>query len=109
MATIGKILGQKAPVADTDTLLYTVPADTYTITSTMFIANRGATAGNMIVYLGVAGAPPEDKQVIMPTVPVAGNDGIPLTVGLTLGAGDIVTVRASTSDFSVNLCGLEIS
>jgi len=51
----------------------------------------------------------EDKQVIMPTVPVSPNDATTLTLGITLGAGDIVTVKASTGDFSVNLSGLEIS
>jgi len=109
MATTGKILGQLAPTADTNTNLYTVPADTYTVSSTLIIANRAATAGTMLIWLRVAGAVVEDKQVIMPTVPVAGNDSTTLTLGITLGAGDIVTVKASTDDFSVNLSGLEIS
>jgi len=109
MATTGKILGQLAPTADTNTNLYTVPADTYTVSSTLIIANRGATAGTMLIWLRVAGAAVEDKQVIMPTVPVSPNDATTLTLGITLGAGDIVTVKASTGDFSVNLSGLEIS
>jgi hypothetical protein len=109
MATIGKILGQLAPSADTETDLYTVPAGTYVVSSTMVIANNAATAGTVIVWARAAGAATEQKQIIVPTVPVAGNDGTTLTIGITLGAGDILTVSASTADFSVNFFGLEIS
>jgi hypothetical protein len=109
MATIGKILGQLAPSANTNTDLYTVPADTYVVSSSLVIANNAPTEGTVIVWARVAGAAVEQKQIVVPTVPTAGNDGKTLTLGITLGAGDILTVNASTADFSINLFGLEIS
>jgi len=109
MAKIIKVLGQVAPAATTNTNLYEVPADTSAVVSTLVVANRGAVAATMLIWVRVAGAVVEDKQQIMPSVPVAANDSTTLTLGITLGATDIITVYAENADFSVNLFGSEIS
>jgi len=44
MANAYKVLGQVAPAATTDTTLYTVPAATEAVISTIVVANRSATA-----------------------------------------------------------------
>jgi hypothetical protein len=44
MATTYKVLGQVAPGATTDTTLYTVPAGTEAVVSTLIVANRASTA-----------------------------------------------------------------
>ena len=44
MATTYKVLGQSNPAATTLTTLYTVPASTQTVISTITVANQAATA-----------------------------------------------------------------
>jgi len=109
MASEYKVLGQIAPAATTNTDLYTTPADTQMVSSTLIVANRGSVAATMLIWVRVAGEAIADKQQIMPSVPVAANDSTTLTLGITLGATDIITVYAENADFSVNLFGSEIS
>lgn len=109
MATIFKVLGQAAPSADTDTTLYTVPASTNTVTSTICIANRGAASATYRIAIRPAGAAIADTHFIAFDIPVNAKDTTALTLGLTLEATDVVTVRASTADTTFNLFGSEIS
>ena len=44
MATIFKVLGQVAPAANNSTVVYTVPAGTQAVVSTLAIANVDMTA-----------------------------------------------------------------
>ena len=44
MATTYKVLGQSNPSATTETTLYTVPASSSTVVSTIAIANQAGTA-----------------------------------------------------------------
>jgi len=104
-----KVIAQSAPSATTDTALYTVPAGTETIISTLFIANRGSTAATFRVALRPGGATLANQHYIAFDVPIAGNDTTTLTAGITLAATDVVTVRASTANLSFNLSGTELS
>ena len=56
MATTRKVLGQVAPSATTDTTLYTVPAATSTVCSSLVVANRGEVTALVRVAVRVAGA-----------------------------------------------------
>ena len=109
MATVYKVLGQQAPAATTDTTLYTVPASTSTVVSTLAIANRGAAAATYRVAVRPAGASIANTHYIAYDASILANDGILLTIGMTLAATDVVTVRASTADTTFNLFGSEIS
>ena len=109
MATVYKVLGQQAPSATTDTTLYTVPASTSTVVSTLAIANRGATAATYRVAVRPAGASIANTHYIAYDASILANDGILLTIGMTLAATDVVTVRASTADTTFSLFGSEIS
>ena len=103
-----KVLGQSAPTADTDTTLYTVPADTATVTSTLTVANRGNNAGLFRVAVRPAGAALANQHYVYHSISVPAGDAFAATLGITLAATDVVTVRASTNDLSFNLFGEEV-
>ena len=104
-----KVLGQSAPAATTATNVYTVPLLTETVISTIIIANRAATAGTFRLSVRPDGAAQTDAMYCAYDVPIAANDSTMLTLGITLDAGDIVTVYCSSADMSVNVFGTEIS
>jgi glucose-6-phosphate dehydrogenase assembly protein OpcA len=109
MPTTYKVLGQSAPSATTATTLYTVPASTSTVVSTISICNRAATAGTFRISIRPAGAAQANQHYIAYDSSVQANDTITLTLGITLATTDVVTVYASTADFSFNAYGSEIS
>jgi hypothetical protein len=109
MATSYKVLGQSAPSATTETTLYTVPAATQTILSTLAVANRSATAATFRVSISVAGAATANKDYLTYDLSCDGNGFIAFTIGATVGATDVVRVYASSADLSFNLFGSEIA
>jgi len=109
MATNYKVLGQSNPAATTATSLYTVPAATQTIVSTVVVTNQAATAGTYRIAVRVAGASLAASQYIAYDVSLPANASDTLTLGLTLGAADVVTVYASSATFSFSAFGSELS
>lgn len=104
-----KVLGQSAPAATTNTNVYTVPSATEAVVSTIVIANRDNTAGTFRLAVRPAGATISNQHYIAYDVPIAANDSTTLTLGITLGATDVLTVYTSSADMSVNVFGTEIS
>ena len=109
MATNYKVLGQSNPAATTPVSLYTVPAATQTIVSTVVVTNQAATAGTYRIAVRVAGAALATSQYIAYDVSLPANASDTLTLGLTLGAADVVTVYASSATFSFSAFGSELS
>jgi hypothetical protein len=109
MATNYKVLGQSAPSATTETDLYTVPAATETIVSTLVVANRAATDATFRVSISVDGAATATKDYIAYDLSCGGNGINAFTFGLTIDATDKVRVYASSADLSFSLFGSEIS
>ena len=109
MATNYKVLGQVNPAATTATTLYTVPSATQSIVSTLTVTNQTATAGTYRISLRVAAAADNAKQYIAYDVSLPGNATDTLTLGVTLGATDVITVYASAATFSFNAFGSELS
>lgn len=109
MATTYKVLGQSAPSANSDSTLYTVPAATSAVLSTINIANRGSTAASFRIAIRPAGASLVNQHYIAFGVPIAAVDSIALTLGFSLAATDVVTIRASTADLSFSAFGAEIT
>lgn len=102
-----KVLGQSAPSATTATDLYTVPTGTTAVVSTLVVCNQGSTATTYRVSVRVAGAASAGKQYLTfdPSLPGTSSDF--MTLGVTLGAGDVVTVYAGNANLSFNLFGNE--
>jgi hypothetical protein len=109
MANAYKVLGQNDLPATTLTDVYTVPASTETVISTIVIANRTAAAESFRIAIRTGGDAVEDKHYIAYDVPIAANDSTTLTLGVTLEATDVLSVYASALDLSVNVFGTEIS
>jgi len=109
MATTYKVLGQSAPAATTATTIYTVPASTEAIVSTIFICNRGATSATYRIALREGGAALVDKHYLVFDAPAAGNDTTTITSGITMSAGDLLIVYASNANLTFNVSGSEIS
>jgi len=109
MATTYKVLGQSNPSATTATTLYTVPASTQTIVSTITVCNQAATAATYRIAVRVNGASLAASQYIAYDVSLPANASDTLTLGVTLGAADIITVYASTATMSFSAFGSEIA
>jgi hypothetical protein len=108
MATKYKVLGQSAPAATTDTDLYTVPASTYAVVSTITIANRAATSATYRIAVRPDADTLANQHYLAFDAIVPGNDTIALTLGITIDAADVITVRGSSANLSFNAFGSEI-
>jgi hypothetical protein len=109
MATTYKVLGQSAPAATTSADVYTVPSATEAIISTIVVANRGSSAGTYRLSVRPNGASIANQHYIAYDVPLGANDSVALTIGITIDATDVISVYASTADFSFNVFGSEIA
>ena len=109
MAITYKVLGQSNPAATTNTTLYTVPAATQAVCSTLVVCNQAATSAFFRVAIRPAGAAIAAQHYIAYDTVVPANDVISLTIGVTLGATDVVTIQASTTTLSFNLFGSEVT
>ena len=109
MAQTLKTLGQVNPSATTLTTLYTVPALTTTAVSSLVICNQANTDATFRVSIAVAGAADDVKQYIYYETTVDANDTFIATVGLTLGAADVIRIYASSNSLSFSAFGAENS
>jgi len=108
MAVSYKVLGQSIPAATTATDLYTVPAATQAVCSTISICNQGPTT-TVRVAIRPAGAALATSQYIVYDAIVSANDTLFLTLGVSLAATDVVTVYTSLDTVSFSLFGSEIA
>lgn len=108
MAETRKILGQSKPNAATLTDLYTVPASTQVVGSSIVICNQGA-ATTFRISVAIAGAADTPAQYLAYDVAIAANTTVIFTIGITLGATDKVRVYNTLANCSFNLFGVEIT
>ena len=109
MPTTYKSLGQSNPSATTATTLYTVPSATSTVVSTITVCNQASTAGTFRLAVRPAGASLAAQHYIAYDTPIAANDTVALTLGITLATTDVITVYASSASMSFAAFGSEIS
>lgn len=109
MATNYKTLGQSAPSATTDTTLYTVPASTQAVISTITVCNRAATAATYRIAVRPDGAAIANQHYLVFDAAINGNQTVALTLGVTIDASDVLTVRASTANLSFCAFGSEVT
>ena len=109
MATTYKVLGQSNPAATTATTLYTVPSATQAVVSTIVIANLSTSSATFRIAVRVAGATLANSQYVAYDVAVGASDSTALTLGITLGAADVVTVYASSANLTFTAFGSEIA
>ena len=109
MATTYKVLGQSNPSATTATTLYTCPALTETVISTITVTNQAGTSGTYRIAVRPNGATLATEQYIVYDATISANSVTAYTLGITIDASDVVTVYASSGDFSFNAFGSEIA
>lgn len=109
MATTYKVLGQQDTTGTTAYDIYTVPAATSTIVSTVTVCNTSASALTYNIAVRPAGATLATKHYISKGEPIAAGASVAYTLGLTLATTDKVTVSASATGVVFNLFGTELS
>lgn len=98
MPTTYKVLGQVAPTNTSNADLYTVPASTQAVISTISVTNDTATSATFRIYVRVSGAAASATNALYFDAPLAANSTLLITAGLTLAAGDVLTVQSGTSN-----------
>ena len=109
MVTVYKVLGQQNPSANTATTLYTVPAGTSSIASTLNVCNLTNAAATFRVAVRPAGATLANVHYLTYDTNLPANDSIGMTLGITLATTDVVTIQANTASVTFSLFGTEIS
>lgn len=105
-----KVLGQSAPANTSNADIYTVPSATSAIVSSITVANITATAATFRIAVRPAGAAAANQHWIAYDVSLGGADSITLTLGITLAATDVVTVRSGTANaLAFSAFGVEIT
>ena len=109
MPEVLKVLGQVDMPATTLTTIYTVPAATTAVVSTLYVSNRTGTPAHFRVSVAVAGAADDPKQYIYYNISIPNNETFASTTGITLGTGDVVRGYADITGLSFQLFGAEKS
>jgi hypothetical protein len=113
MATAYKILGQQAPSAiypSTTADLYTVPASTSAVISTISVTNTTATAATAYVWVRQAAAAIATGNAILYATSIPANSVTAVTIGVTLATTDKLTVGSGTANaLTFQAFGSEIS
>lgn len=105
-----KVLGQSAPANTNNADIYTVPSATQAIVSTISVANLTTAAATFRIAVRPAGASVANQHWIAYDVSLGGGDSLTLTLGVTLAATDVVTVRSGTANaLAFSVFGVEIT
>ena len=105
-----KILGQVAATANTTHNVYTVPAATQTVVSSIVVVNRNN--GSNCTYRVAAqqaGAALANQHYLAYDAPIAALGTVALSLGITLGNTDVISVYTSNSNLSFSVFGTEIT
>lgn len=96
MATTYKILGQSQPTNTNNATLYTVPASTQAIVSTLTACNASITDTTFRIFVVPSGGSATTANALFYDGELVANSTISFTLGITLNTGDSLVVRAST-------------
>jgi len=109
MAEVYKSLGQVAPLAVTETDLYTVPGATSAVASSVIVCNRGGTSTSFRISHAVGGGATTNKDYLYYDVVIPRNDTFVATLGATMATTDKIKVYAGNGNLSFQLYGTEIT
>jgi hypothetical protein len=104
-----KVLAQSNPSATTATTLYTVPASSAAVISTITVCNQAASAASYRIAVRPAGATLAAVHYIAYDIVIAANDTTALTLGITVAATDVITVYASSATLSFHAYGSDLA
>ena len=110
MPTTYKVLGQSAPAAATATSLYTVPAATQTIISTINVVNTHASTADVIrIAVRPDGTALANQHYVVYGLSLSAGATFTYTGGITIDATDVVTVYSTNGTSSFTAFGSEIA
>lgn len=109
MPSTYKVLGQSNPTANTLTTLYTVPAATTVVVSTLTVCNLASANATYGIAVRPTGEAINNKHYIAYSTTVPAFDTTVITIGLTLSATDIISVSASTANLAFNAFGAQVT
>lgn len=109
MATNYLVLGQTNPASAAPTTLYTVPSSTQAVVSSLVVCNWGSDTGTYQVLVRPDGASASAQHRVVYDATLNPRTTVALTLGLTLGDTDVITVQASTASFAFAAFGSEIA
>lgn len=93
-----KILGQVAPANTSNANLYTVPSGKEAIISSIAVANVTGTDALYEIYVRPNGAAAAASNALVFDAAVTKNTTTIIQAGITLSAGDIITVQSGTGN-----------
>lgn len=109
MAEVIKVLAQ-ADVTTSLVPIYTVPAATSTVISSIVIANRSASTRTFSLKIAIGGAADTAAQTLYGTVNLTKNNTFVATIGVTMATTDVLRVIAdANSALSITVFGTEYS
>ena len=108
MTTIYKVLGQSNPTANTLTTVYTVPAGNSAVISTVTVCNMSTSNATYRLAIQPAGRTIAANSYLVFDATVLAKDTTALTLGITLGATDVLSANCSLANVAINVLGSEV-
>ena len=105
METIIGLLSQIAPLALTETTLYSVPAKGHALIEEIAVCNRVPAAASFRISISQLGAPTAVTDYLYFDMPLSGNDTFTTELHLTLNPSDIIRIYASSATLTFALLG----
>jgi hypothetical protein len=110
MPFVYKTLGQVAPANTSNANIYTVPAATQAIVSSIVVCNTTTSPSSFRVFQRIDGAAAAVSNAVAYDVAIAANSTLSLELKLTIDADDVITVRSANANaLTFTLNGSEIS
>lgn len=103
------VLGQAFPAAATLTPLYTVPAATQAVVSTISVCNQSGTPATYSISVAIAGAADTPAQYLAFNAQIGGDTSWDYTIGATLGAADVIRCESSNGAISFVAFGVQLT
>ena len=104
-----QVLGQYSPSASSLYTIYTVPAATSAVISSIVVCNTNSTSATFRISIAVGGAIDALSQYIYYDLPLLGNDTFVATVGLSLATTDQVRILASSTNVAFTVSGVQVT
>lgn len=109
MAYSYKVLGQAIPSPQSNVDLYTVPAGTSAIISTVNVCNQSLSNVTFRIAIRPAGVTGTSKHYIVYDSPLPAQDTMALSLGMSLGNTDVITAYTFQGNVSFAVFGTEIT